>query len=54
MLLRVPGGNREMRELHNISLGYIWLDRQGRDLMIDINNKNYVCRYSKKIKHSKN
>jgi len=40
--------------MYKISLGYIWLDRQGRDLSIDINNKNYVYRYSKKIKHKKN
>jgi len=54
MLLRVPDGKPEMRELYKISLGYIWLDREGRDLRIYINNKNYVYRYSKKIKHSKN
>ena len=54
MLLRVPDGKPEMRELYTISLRYIWLDIQGRDLRIDINHKNYVSRYSKKIKHSKN
>lgn len=35
-------GKSEMREMYKISLGYISLDRQGRDLSIDINNKNYV------------
>jgi hypothetical protein len=54
MLLTVPDGKPQMRELCKISLGYIWLDREGRDLRTDTNNKNYVYRYSKKSKHSKN
>jgi hypothetical protein len=44
----VPDGKPEMRELYKISLRYTWLDRQRRDLRIDINNKNYVYKYSKK------